>query len=189
MSVRGQKFTAYIEMKSFPDICRFCVAWWLNSFRLLLFVLSLIGEKQGINRNWFSKIWKKFVRNFSATRVVKGGFGVSTLTSIWSLFVINIPYPHLSISWSASIFRFNEFRHTFYHYGPLQRRGWKPCLVCWATTAPDLSSIRTSPTVYKLGAAEKTGGYMEAVTAKSKLEPPDPQEESRCKVTLFEKVG
>ena len=29
------------------------VAWWLNSFRLLLFVLSLIGEKQGVNRNCF----------------------------------------------------------------------------------------------------------------------------------------
>ena len=33
--------------------CRFCVAWWLNSFRLLRFVLSLIGEKHGVNRNCF----------------------------------------------------------------------------------------------------------------------------------------
>ena len=37
------------------------------------------------------------------------------------------------------------------------------------------------------GAAEKTGGFMETVTAKP--EPPEPPEENRCKVILLEKVG
>ena len=38
------------------------------------------------------------------------------------------------------------------------------------------------------GAAEKIGGFMESVTAKPEPEPPDPPEESRCKVIPFEKV-
>ena len=37
------------------------------------------------------------------------------------------------------------------------------------------------------GAAEKIGGFMETATAKP--EPPDPPEESRCKVIPFERVG
>ena len=36
-------------------------------------------------------------------------------------------------------------------------------------------------------AAEKIGGFMETATAKP--EPPDPPEESRCKVIPFERVG
>lgn len=39
------------------------------------------------------------------------------------------------------------------------------------------------------GAAEKIGGFMETATAKPESEPPDPPEESRCKVIPFEKVG
>ena len=39
------------------------------------------------------------------------------------------------------------------------------------------------------GAAEKIGGFMETVTAKPEPEPPDPPEESRCKVIPFERVG
>ena len=39
------------------------------------------------------------------------------------------------------------------------------------------------------GAAEKIGGFMESVTAANTPEPPDPPEESRCKVIPFEKVG
>lgn len=39
------------------------------------------------------------------------------------------------------------------------------------------------------GAAEKIGGFMESATAKPTQEPPDPPEESRCKVIPFEKVG
>ena len=39
------------------------------------------------------------------------------------------------------------------------------------------------------GAAEKIGGFMETATAKPEPEPPDPPEESRCKVIPFEKVG
>ena len=39
------------------------------------------------------------------------------------------------------------------------------------------------------GAAEKIGGFMETATAKLEPEPPDPPEESRCKVIPFEKVG
>ena len=39
------------------------------------------------------------------------------------------------------------------------------------------------------GAAEKIGGFMESVTAATTPEPPDPPEESRCKVIPFEKVG
>ena len=39
------------------------------------------------------------------------------------------------------------------------------------------------------GAAEKIGGFMESVTATTTPEPPDPPEESRCKVIPFEKVG
>ena len=39
------------------------------------------------------------------------------------------------------------------------------------------------------GAAEKIGGFMESATATTTLEPPDPPEESRCKVIPFEKVG
>ena len=38
------------------------------------------------------------------------------------------------------------------------------------------------------GAAEKIGGFMESATAKPEPEPPDPPEESRCKVIPFEKV-
>ena len=39
------------------------------------------------------------------------------------------------------------------------------------------------------GAAEKIGGFMESATAMTTPEPPDPPEESRCKVIPFEKVG
>ena len=39
------------------------------------------------------------------------------------------------------------------------------------------------------GAAEKIGSFMESATATTTLEPPDPPEESRCKVIPFEKVG
>lgn len=39
------------------------------------------------------------------------------------------------------------------------------------------------------GAAEKIGGFMETATAKPNPEPPDPPEESRCKVISFERVG
>lgn len=39
------------------------------------------------------------------------------------------------------------------------------------------------------GAAEKIGGFMETATAKPEPEPPDPPEESRCKVIPFESVG
>ena len=39
------------------------------------------------------------------------------------------------------------------------------------------------------GAAEKIGGFMETATAKPEPEPPDPPEESRCKVIPFERVG
>lgn len=39
------------------------------------------------------------------------------------------------------------------------------------------------------GAAEKIGGFMESVTAANTPEPPDPPEQSRCKVIPFEKVG
>lgn len=39
------------------------------------------------------------------------------------------------------------------------------------------------------GAAEKIGGFMESATATTTPEPPDPPEESRCKVIPFEKVG
>ena len=39
------------------------------------------------------------------------------------------------------------------------------------------------------GAAEKIGGFMESATAATTPEPPDPPEESRCKVIPFEKVG
>ena len=35
----------------------------------------------------------------------------------------------------------------------------------------------------------KIGGFMESATATSTPEPPDPPEESRCKVIPFEKVG
>ena len=35
---------------------------------------------------------------------------------------------------------------------------------------------------------EKIGGFMESATAKPEPEPPDPPEESRCKVIPFEKV-
>ena len=37
------------------------------------------------------------------------------------------------------------------------------------------------------GAAKKIGGFLETATAKP--EPPDPPEESRCKVIPFEIVG
>ena len=33
------------------------------------------------------------------------------------------------------------------------------------------------------------GGFMETATAKPEAEPPDPPEESRCKVIRFERVG
>ena len=39
------------------------------------------------------------------------------------------------------------------------------------------------------GAAEKIGGCMESATAIATPEPPDPPEQSRCKVIPFEKVG
>ena len=39
------------------------------------------------------------------------------------------------------------------------------------------------------GAAEKIGGFMESATAIATPEPPDPPEQSRCKVIPFEKVG
>ena len=39
------------------------------------------------------------------------------------------------------------------------------------------------------GAAEKIGGFMESATATPTLEPPDPPEQSQCKVIPFEKVG
>mgnify|MGYP000318450381 CR=1 FL=1 len=39
------------------------------------------------------------------------------------------------------------------------------------------------------GAAEKIGGFMETARAKPEPEPPDPPEESRCKVIPFERVG
>ena len=39
------------------------------------------------------------------------------------------------------------------------------------------------------GAAEKIGGFMETATAKPESEPPNPPEESRCKVIPFERVG
>ena len=38
-------------------------------------------------------------------------------------------------------------------------------------------------------AAEKIGGFMETATAKPEPEPPDPPEESRCKVIPFERAG
>ena len=37
--------------------------------------------------------------------------------------------------------------------------------------------------------AEKIGSFMETATAKPEPEPPDPPEESRCKVIPFERVG
>ena len=40
------------------------VAWLLDFFRLMLFVLSMIGEKQGVNRNCFWKIRKIICRGF-----------------------------------------------------------------------------------------------------------------------------
>ena len=39
------------------------------------------------------------------------------------------------------------------------------------------------------GAAEKIDGSVETDTVKPDLEPPDPPEESRCKVIPFERVG
>ena len=39
------------------------------------------------------------------------------------------------------------------------------------------------------GAAEKIGGFMESATATTTPEPPDPPEESQCKVIPFERVG
>lgn len=39
------------------------------------------------------------------------------------------------------------------------------------------------------GAAENTGGFVETDTVKPGREPPDPPEESRCKVIPFERVG
>ena len=39
------------------------------------------------------------------------------------------------------------------------------------------------------GAAEKIGGFMESATATTTPEPPDPPEQSRCKVIPFERVG
>ena len=39
------------------------------------------------------------------------------------------------------------------------------------------------------GAAEKIGGFIETATAKPESEPPDPPEESWCKVIPFERVG
>ena len=39
------------------------------------------------------------------------------------------------------------------------------------------------------GAAEKIGGFIETATAKPEPEPPNPTEESRCKVIPFERVG
>ena len=39
------------------------------------------------------------------------------------------------------------------------------------------------------GAAEKIGGFMETDMAKPEPEPPDPQEEGRCKVIPLERVG
>ncbi len=38
-------------------------------------------------------------------------------------------------------------------------------------------------------AAEKIGGFMESATAANTPEPPDPPEQSQCKVIPFEKVG
>ena len=39
------------------------------------------------------------------------------------------------------------------------------------------------------GAAEKIGGFMQTATAALTPEPPDPPEQSRCKVIPFEMVG
>lgn len=39
------------------------------------------------------------------------------------------------------------------------------------------------------GAAEKIGGFTETATTKPEPEPPDPPEESQCKVIPFERVG
>ena len=39
------------------------------------------------------------------------------------------------------------------------------------------------------GAAEKIGGFMQTATASITPEPPDPPEQSRCKVIPFEMVG
>ena len=39
------------------------------------------------------------------------------------------------------------------------------------------------------GTAENTSGFLETDMAKPGHEPPDPPEESRCKVILFERVG
>lgn len=39
------------------------------------------------------------------------------------------------------------------------------------------------------GAAENTGGFLETDMAKPGHEPPDPQEEGRCKVIPLERVG
>ena len=39
------------------------------------------------------------------------------------------------------------------------------------------------------GVRTKISGFMESATAKPEPEPPDPPEESRCKVIPFEKVG
>ena len=59
----------------------------------------------------------------------------------------------------------------------------------WAKQLPILATYTHITNDMQRGAAEKIGGFMETATAKPEPEPPDPPEESRCKVIPFERVG
>ena len=72
--------------------------------------------------------------------------------------------------------RFHDLRHTFATMGHYS-----------AGFTLDTSLHITND--MQRGAAEKIGGFMETATAKPEPEPPDPPEESRCKVIPFERVG
>ena len=79
----------------------------------------------------------------------------------------------------------------FRHYGPLQRRGCEaPVSVLGRYSGGFTLDTYTHITSdMQRGAAEEIGGFMETATAKPEPEPPDPPEESRCKVIPFERVG